>query len=154
MLRRLGERRAEVTRELTRLSPKAPPAPQFPDYNVPTADQMKAAQDQATDRQAEKAAAVAKLQTLRSALDGLLAEQTRVFGIVQAEQAKVDSWFSKPDVIEIAQQLTKLQRTVYPQWDATLAQAREAAAAAGEPADKLPVPARSWWQHLNDVTFK
>jgi hypothetical protein len=115
---------------------------------VPTADQVAAAHD------VEKEAAKVKVAALRQSLRAFLDTQTRIFGEVQAEQAKKDNFFSKPDVIVIAKKLTELKNKVYPEWDAALADTRTAASEAGESANDLPTPARGWWQKLHDLTFK
>jgi hypothetical protein len=115
---------------------------------VPTADQVAAAHD--VEKEAAKVKVAARRQSLRAFLD----TQTRIFGEVQAEQAKKDNFFGKPDVIVIAQKLTELKNNVYPEWDAALADTRTAASEAAESANDLPTPARGWWQKLHDLTFK
>lgn len=145
MLRRIADRQAEVTREV-KLMEKALPASDA--TTVPTPEQVAATHD--VDRDAARTRFVA----LRQSLDAFLATQGRLFGAVQAEQAKKDAWFDKPDPIVIANKLNELRDSVYPQWESTLAQARTAGATAGEAVDTLPAPARGWWQHLYDATFK
>ena len=144
MLRRAGERRAELVGR-AHLVARHAPAPT--ETTVPTAAQT---QDQAD---ADKAAAKARYEGLMKSLQGFLDMQTRAFAFVQAEQAKEGNLFSKPDIYAIAPKLTELKDNVYPEWDSAFEAAVEAAKAAGLPAPTEPKPAREWWQHLNDISF-
>ncbi len=145
MLRRVGERRAELVGRSHLVAAHVPPPTET---TVPTEAQV------AAKEEAEKAAAKARYDGLMTSLRGFLDMQTRIFGVIQAEQAKADDWFDKPDVIVIAKKLTELKDKVYPEWDSVFQAALQAAKEAGLPAPTEPVPARGWWQHLNDITMK
>ncbi len=144
MLRRIGERRAELVGRSHLVAARVPPPTET---TVPTVGQL-AAKDEA-----DKAAAKARYDGLMTSLHGFLDMQTRIFGVIQAEQAKKDDWFDKPDVIVIAKKLTELKDKVYPEWESAFAAAGEAAKAAGLPAPTEPVPAWTWWKHLYDMTI-
>jgi hypothetical protein len=143
MLRTIAERRGDLTRATAPIAARMPAPDEF---TVPTLEQ-------AQQQDAERNAAKAEYDGLVQSLAGFLAVQTRIFGEVQAEQAKQDNWFSKPDVYVIAAKLTELKNRVYPEWDAAFEAAKAAAARAGLPAPAQPVPARGWWDHLNTITF-
>ena len=159
MLKRIADRRAEVMRQETLFTEKAasPGAPASASMSSqPAVSSQPAIQDQAEARANTDAARV-RFEAMQESLKGFLATQTRAFGVVQAEQAKADSWLSKPDVTAIAAALNELRDTVYPAWDSAYAAAVDAARTAGlaEPKEpEVPKPARSWWQHLHDISFK
>jgi Domain of unknown function (DUF4157) len=145
MLRRIGERRAELVGRSHLVAAHVPPPTET---TVPTPEQA-AAKDEAG-----KAAAKARYDGLMASLRGFLDMQTRIFGIIQAEQAKKDDWFDKPDVIVIAKKLTELKDKVYPEWESAFQAAVSAAKEAGLPAPTEPVPAWNWWQRLHDMLVK
>jgi Domain of unknown function (DUF4157) len=145
MLRRIGERRAELVGR-SHLVAAHVPAPT--ETTVPTPEQA-AAKDEAGT-----AAAKARYDGLMTSLRGFLDMQTRIFGIIQAEQAKKDNWFDRPDVILMAKKLTELKDKVYPEWENAFQAAVSAAKEAGLPAPTEPVPAWNWWQRLHDMLVK
>ncbi|WP_344310651.1 hypothetical protein [Fodinicola feengrottensis] len=154
MLASAAVRRGEIAREAAMIGHRISAAGTTADLpasdvtTVPTADQMKA-QDEI-----DRAAAKATLEGYRQSLNGFLEKQKRAFGIVQVEQAKKDAIFSSPDITLIATTLTDLKNNLYPQWDATLAKAREAAGKAGVDEHSVePAPAKEYCNYLNKQTF-
>jgi Domain of unknown function (DUF4157) len=143
MLQNATERRAELVGRSHLIAGKVPPATET---TVPTP-----AQAQAKD-EADRAAAKARYDGLMTTLHGYLDMQTRIFGEVQAEQAKTDDWFDKPDVIVIFRKLNDLKNNVYPAWWKAFEAATEAAADAGVTAPTEPKPAEEWWKHLESIS--
>lgn len=152
MLRRIAARRAEIAKEAKLLEGRVgKPAMS----TVPTADEASA--EEQAELTAQRESARVQVDALRQSLQGFLAAQTRAFGVVQAEQAKADSWFRKPDIVVIMNQLNELRDKVYPAWDRAYQETVEAAKKAGLPEPKEPTepkPARAWWRKLHDITFK
>lgn len=101
---------------------------------------------------ATAAQAQAHLDGLLASLQGFQRVQTRVFAEVRAEQAKVDDWFDKPDVVFIFRKLNELKNSVYPIWWNTLEEAADAAKAAGQGAPGTPKPDLDTWKLLNSIT--
>lgn len=153
MMQRLAVRRGAIAKQEKLIGGGLPGSSEA--VAALTANQSSDAQQIAAA--ADQEAARVRMDGLRGSLRAFLAAQTSAFGAVQAEMAKSDSWFSKPDVIVIAQRLNDLRDKVYPSWERVYAEAVESAAQAGLPAPKAPdepKPAREWWQHLYDLTFK
>jgi hypothetical protein len=117
---------------------------------VPTADEVAA--QQKADADAARSRAKDEYDRHIGDCKNFEREQAKQFGIVQAELAKKDAIFSKPDQIVMMKALNKLRDTVYPSWDEVVKKAKEAAVRAGlDPwAVCGPlVPAREWWQKLH-----
>jgi hypothetical protein len=145
MLQNATERRAELIGRSHLIAGNVPPEGET---TVPTP-----AQALAKDV-ADKAAAKARFDGLMTTLHGYLDMQTRIFGEVQAEQAKADNWFDRPDLRAIFHKLEDLRNNVYPAWYKAYDAAVEAAADAGVTAPTEPKPAEEWWKHLDSISLK
>ncbi len=143
MLQAATERRAELVGRSHLIAGKLPPPTET---TVPTPEQAQARDE------ADRAAAKARFDGLMTTLHGYLDMQTRIFGEVQAEQAKADDWFDKPDVIVIFRKLNDLKNNVYPAWWKAFEAATDAASDAGVTAPSEPKPAEEWWKHLESIT--
>ena len=166
MLARAASRRGDIAKEAAIIGHRLAPAhSRGGSPALPAASAVTPEDQEADKKEIDEAAAQARLVGYQKSLFAFLGEQTRAFGIVQAEQAKgqgevkgvwntvVDA-LSKPDVIVIANALSNLWSKVYPDWDAAVADARKATQEAGiDPNTIQPVPARSYCNSLNRTTF-
>ncbi len=166
MLGRVASRRGDIAKEAAIIGHRLAPAHSHGGTPVLPAASTVVPEDQEADKkEIDQAAAKARLVGYQKSLFAFLEEQTRAFGIVQAEQAKgkgevkgvwntVVDTLSTPDVIVIANTLSHLWSKVYPDWDTAVADARKAAQEAGiDPNTIQPVPARGYCNNLNRTTF-
>ncbi|TCO52506.1 hypothetical protein [Actinocrispum wychmicini] len=114
---------------------------------VPTAEQ-------AAQMDINQAAAKGELTGYASALGVFERKQREAFEYVQREQAKETAVFASPDTEGIVKALNNLHDNVYPDWEKTLVQARDAATRGGlDPWSVQPTPGKGFFNVLFKHNF-